>query len=55
MHHWTASVGYPVVKISSKPNGKILLEQSRFLLTDGNPDSTIWNISVTFRTPEVKE
>lgn len=58
MHHWTASTGYPVVRVStSKINGthsRIQLKQNRFLSSTNNEkqkEKTIWNIPFNIRYP----
>lgn len=46
MHHWVASIGFPVLTVIEKDDGKsILVRQDRFL-EDGKPEEkdnqTIW-------------
>lgn len=56
MHHWTRSIGYPVVDVSVQPeadNIALSLSQSRFL-NSGSPsaeeDETLWSVPLRLGT-----
>jgi aminopeptidase N len=49
MHHWTASIGYPVVSVERKHGKHLHVHQERFL-SSGRPtaeqDTTVWHLQL---------
>ncbi len=58
MQNWTKKDGYPMVKITEKPNS-LELSQSRFFISHlskkTTKDKTVWHIPVSIKTSGVKQ
>eukprot|EP01061_Rhynchopus_euleeides_P025606 TRINITY_DN414_c0_g1_i1.p1 TRINITY_DN414_c0_g1~~TRINITY_DN414_c0_g1_i1.p1 ORF type:complete len:882 (+),score=415.27 TRINITY_DN414_c0_g1_i1:40-2685(+) len=54
MRQWTSKQGYPVLHVR-REGGKIKVRQARFLSTGKPSEETLWQIPVSFGTPQGQE